>query len=136
MRVAIMGLNGVNMKQFGTFLERGDVIVAVCDDNGALLAGENNTLTYTSNVDMLRSVKPDAVCISRATPECADMIIDALSFGIDVYCNAPLDLRIEDIPRIITAEEVSSAHLYVYIGSDHDKLYSFTDAAISPSFMC
>lgn len=118
MRSAIIGLGVIGKVHASLAVAKGNEIVALCDtdESRALYAKEawaKDAEIYTDYKEMLAKAKPDVVHICTPHYLHADMVIEALSRGVNVLCEKPLCIRYEDIGRILTAEEASSAILGV-----------------------
>ena len=118
MRAAIIGLGVIGAVHAAVLAERGETVVALCDINesAAVTAREKyakDARVYTDYVKMLDEVKPDVVHVCTPHYLHAEMVIAALTRGVNTLCEKPLCIRHEDIDRILAAEAASSAILGV-----------------------
>ena len=118
MRTAIIGLGVIGKVHANLIAKRGDEMVAFCDieESRAVAAKEKwapNAEVYTDYKEMLEKAKPEVVHICTPHYLHAEMVIEALGRDIHVLCEKPLCIRLDDIDRILEAEEKSSAILGV-----------------------
>ncbi len=113
MRSAIIGYGNIAKLHAQVLASQGHVIVAVCDCNQRALQNAPGERHYTDYLQMLDQEQIDVVHICTPHHLHAQMIIDALSRNINVLCEKPLCIREEDIPRILQAQQNSTAQLGV-----------------------
>ena len=130
MRIALIGLADTGARHYELLRERDEKIVAICDNDKDRLAKFACRRKYTNEIKMLRDTDPDTVHITVRGEGLAEMIIDALSLGINVVCEEPLELAATDVPRILAAEEASSATLGVYSENDFTHIKSFAETCL------
>lgn len=112
MRSAIVGY-GVIGKLHGKILREMGHLSAICDVDLTALDGINDANTYSDYISMLDKERPDVVHICTPHYLHADMVIEALSRNINVICEKPLCIKLEDIDRILEAEKNSRGILGV-----------------------
>lgn len=112
MRAAIVGY-GVIGKVHAAAIAKHGTLVAVADANPAALSGAPCKLRYADYKKMLDEVKPDVVHICTPHYLHAEMVIEALNRGINVLCEKPLCIDLNDVERILKAEKASAARLAV-----------------------
>ncbi len=129
-RVGIAGLGFMGKMHFHTYKKRDDVeIVAVCDvDEGkfsdtAGVVGNiegteepldlTGTECYTDLGKMLAEAKLDAVSICTPTYLHSEMVVKALEAGVDVLCEKPMALSVEQCEAMIDAQKKSGKRLQV-----------------------
>ncbi len=113
MKSAIVGLGVIGNVHKSLINKLGLNLVAVCDVDEHKLDSIDGVQKFSDYITMLDTVKPDVVHICTPHFLHADMIIEALSRNINVLCEKPLCIKIEDIDRILSAEKFSSAQLGV-----------------------
>ena len=112
MKCAVIGL-GVIGKVHCEIIQAQADLVAVCDIDESKFDLYPNALHYTDYKKMLKEVKPDVVHICTPHYLHAQMTIFALSENINVFCEKPLCIDKNDIPKILDAEKRSKAILGV-----------------------
>ena len=113
MRTAVVGVGVIGNVHIRVLLEQKKNVVALCDTDAEKLKAYPDIQGYADYLTMLDEVKPNVVHICTPHHLHADMTIAALDRGINVLCEKPLCIKEEDIPRILAAEERSSAKLGV-----------------------
>lgn len=107
LRLGVIGTGNRGSDVMGNFLKTPNVeVVALCDVydknlNSALAKTEGKAKTYTDYQALLDAKDVDAVLIATPDPWHAQMSIDALHAGKDVYCEKPLTFSIEEGYKII-----------------------------------
>jgi len=90
-------------------------IGALCDIDGARLrAGVRRVRgadSFDRHQDLLDKGQAQAVFIATGTPDHKEVVLDALSAGKDVHCEAPLAHRVEDAIEIARAARESAQDL-------------------------
>ena len=112
MKGAIVGLGVIGNVHKELLQKLGITLCAVCDEDVRCMDGVIAT-KYVDYVQMLDNERPDVVHICTPHFLHADMIIEALSRDINVLCEKPLCIKIEDVERILDAEKKSKAQLGV-----------------------
>ena len=112
MRSAIVGY-GVIGKLHGKILREMECLSAICDVDETVTSDVSDVAVYGDYLHMLDEEHPDVVHICTPHYLHADMIIEALRRNINVLCEKPLCIRLEDIDRILEAEKSSRAILGV-----------------------
>lgn len=112
MKGAIVGLGVIGNVHKELLQKLGITLCAVCDKDTRRMDGVVAT-KYVDYVQMLDNERPDVVHICTPHYLHADMIIEALSRDINVLCEKPLCIRLEDVERILNAEKKSKAQLGV-----------------------
>ena len=125
MRSAIVGY-GVIGRLHGKILREMGYLTAICDIDAEALSEISDANTYGDYLQMLDTEKPDTVHICTPHYLHADMVIEALKRNINVVCEKPLCIKIEDIDRILAAERNSKAIL----GVCHQNRYNPCNAYI------
>ncbi len=126
MKSAIIGLGAISAVHKKVLLEQGQEIVAVCDNDESRFASFPNSLHYSDYVKMLDEVKPDVAHICTPHYLHADMICECLSRNINVICEKPLCINLNDGERIVQAEKNSKAIL----GVAHQNRYNPSSAFV------
>jgi len=120
MRAAVIGV-GTAGSIHTTVLREQNRLCAVCDIDENKLSKYAGIPTYTDYKKMIAEQKPDAVHICTPHYLHAEMIIYALSLGINVLCEKPLCISYEQIDAVLEAEKSSSAALGVCFQNRYNK---------------
>ena len=117
-RVAVVGCGAICGNHVNGILASGQAICALCDTDesrAASIAGKFSldTKIYTDYIGMLDTEHPDSVHICTPHYLHAEMVIAALSRGINVLCEKPLCINRGELDAILKAAESSSAQLGV-----------------------
>lgn len=123
MKSAVIGL-GTAGKIHCEIIAKCDELVAVCDIDESKFSLYPSVKHYTDYKKMLQEVKPDVVHICTPHYLHTEMVIFALEENVNVFCEKPLCIDKNDIPKILTAESKSKAML----GVCHQNRYN--DASI------
>ena len=113
MRSAVIGIGNMGTNHCSIIRELGFDLVAVSDIDSKKSTKIPDCEFYTDYIEMLESVHPDVVHVCTPHYLHAEMIIECLNRNINVLCEKPLCISLDDIPRIIEAENKSSAILGV-----------------------
>ncbi len=118
MKIVITGAGVIGRVHLKALLELGIMPAAICDideekANTMLRELHLDLPVFGDYRDMLDKLQPDSVHICTPHYLHADMIVEALSRGVNVLCEKPLCIKREDIPRILAAEKASNAMLGV-----------------------
>ncbi len=109
MKSAIIGLGGISNVHSKVLLEQGHQIVAVCDNDKSRLEKFPLSKQYTDYLQMIEQTEIDVVHICTPHYLHAQMIIDCLSRGINVLCEKPLCISLEDGEKIVSVAKASKA---------------------------
>lgn len=112
MKAVIVGY-GVIGRLHGKILREMGHLSAICDVDSDALADVDDVKKYSDYLNMLDEEHPDSVHICTPHYLHADMVIEALKRNINVICEKPLCIKVEDIDRILEAEKNSKAILGV-----------------------
>ena len=103
-RVGIVGLGKMGLSHLSMFRAHPDVdLVAVCDSSGYVLdvLGKYTGMeTFTDYAKMLERASLDAVVIATPSHLHAAMVEAALNQGLNVFCEKPFCLDVEDGERL------------------------------------
>lgn len=113
MKSAIIGLGVIGKVHYDVLKSQNADIVALCDIDESVLQKYDCVKKYTDYKTMLDCEDIDVVHICTPHYLHADMAIYALNKNVNVLCEKPLCIKIEDIDRIIDAERRSKAMLGV-----------------------
>lgn len=113
MKVAVIGIGIVGKLHLDLLLDSGRNVVAICDVDPLKCAPYLQLTAYTDYREMLDKEQLDIVHICTPHYLHTEMILYALERGVNVLCEKPLCITEEDIPKILEAEEKSSAQLGV-----------------------
>lgn len=130
MRSAVIGVGVIGSLHTHILSER-KTLCAVCDIDGEKLKKYADIPTFTDYKVMLDEVRPDVVHICTPHYLHAEMVVYALDKGINVLCEKPLCISIEQMKRILDAEEKSSARLGVCLQNRYNKESVFVKEYLS-----
>ena len=129
-RVGVVGLGFMGRVHFKNYKDRDDVqIAAVCDTDQARLKGDSGVAgnvpgaeepldftgieIFTDFDKMLAEVKLDAVSIALPTHLHSHFTVKALDAGLNVLCEKPMALDIQQCEKMITAAEKAGKILQI-----------------------
>ncbi len=118
LKFAVIGLKTHGKRHIeGIIANNTATLAAICDNDAEILSEtakiygiKNTVLDYH---ELLDKTKIDAVCIVTPDQVHREMVVDFLEAGIDVLCEKPLALNLEDCAAMLEAEKVSGAKLMV-----------------------
>ena len=118
MKVAVIGIGAISSAHISALLSSGQQIVALCDvqTQKCERANEQYNLSakiYSDYKQMLDSESLDAVHICTPHYLHAEMVCNALRRNINVLCEKPLAINLEQLTDIENAVKSSSAQLGV-----------------------
>jgi len=118
MKIAIIGTGVIGNVHAEVLYELGTPAGALCDLQHAKAETVRDkyapdAVIYTDWQQMLNEFKPDVVHICTPHDLHAKMTITALKQNVNVLCEKPLCIHLEDIDEILRAERESSAKLGV-----------------------
>ena len=118
-RVALVGCGAISGNHLGGILAAGQTVCALCDlvlekaQKKAVEFGLDGVAIYTDYTEMLRVEKPDIVHICTPHYLHAPMIVEALAQNVNVLCEKPLCISMEQLGDIRRAVSQSEARLGV-----------------------
>lgn len=118
-RVAVIGCGAISGNHINGILNAGNEICALCDivPEQARASVEKYHLgdvaIYTDYVEMLEREKPDSVHICTPHYLHAPMCVEALKRNINVLCEKPLSINMDQLHAVLEAERASKARLGV-----------------------
>ena len=113
MKIVISGMGVIGNVHLDVLGKAGVVPAAVCDIDTEKLKNIRGMRTYGDYISMLDEERPDVVHICTPHYLHAEMIIQALKRDVNVICEKPLCIKVDDIDRILEAEKTSKAQLGV-----------------------
>ncbi len=130
LRVGIVGFGFMGQMHYKCWRAlEGAEIVAVCDVNPSIEEDTKRAVgnigdteeavdfsslrLYTDFEEMLKSAELDAVSITLPTSLHADFSIKALAAGVNVFCEKPMALNVEDCERMIAEAKRSGKVLQI-----------------------
>lgn len=120
MRSAVIGV-GVIGSLHAQILSERKTLCAVCDIDDTKLKKYENIPVFTDYKKMLDEVRPDVVHICTPHYLHAEMAVYALDNGINVLCEKPLCINLEQMKSILDAEKRSKACLGVCLQNRYNK---------------
>ena len=124
MKTAIIGLGVIGHVHFEVLKGISD-IVAVCDVDKDKFEEFPNILHFTDYKEMIDTVKPDVVHICTPHYLHAEMVIYALERNVNVLCEKPLCMKLDEIDKVLLAEEKSEAKLGVCFQNRFSQMHRF-----------
>lgn len=121
MKSAIIGLGVIGKVHFDVLKSQNADIVALCDIDESALEKYDGVNKYTDYKKMLDCEHIDVVHICTPHYLHAEMAIYALGKNVNVLCEKPLCIKVEDVDRIIDAESKSKAMLGVCLQNRYNK---------------
>ncbi len=118
-RVAVIGCGAISGNHINGILSAGKTVCALCDVEPARAQqkaeqyGIRDAGIYTDYIEMLDREKPDSVHICTPHYLHAPMCIEALGRGINVLCEKPLSINMDQLHAVLKAEQESTAQLGV-----------------------
>ena len=118
-RVAVIGCGAISGNHINGILAAGQTLCALCDviPERAQASIEKyqlgNIPVYTDYVELLEKEKPDSVHICTPHYLHAPMCVEALGRNINVLCEKPLSINIDQLHAVLKAEKESNAQLGV-----------------------
>lgn len=121
MKSAIIGLGVIGKVHFDVLKSQNADIVALCDIDESALEKYDGVNKYTDYKKMLDCEHIDVVHICTPHYLHAEMAIYALGKNVNVLCEKPLCIKVEDVDRIIDAESKSKSMLGVCLQNRYNK---------------
>ncbi len=118
-RVAVIGCGAISGNHINGILGAGNEICALCDivpehaQDSAAKYNLGDVPIYTDYVEMLEREKPDSVHICTPHYLHAPMCVEALQRNINVLCEKPLSINMDQLHAVLAAERASEAQLGV-----------------------
>jgi predicted dehydrogenase len=118
-RIAVVGIGRMGLTHAENLARRvrGVQLVAVTtsDEQRAAKARARcgDVAVYPDLEALLAAGGLDAVCISSSTSAHADNVVQCAAAGLDIFCEKPLALTLDDCDRAITATEAAGVQLMI-----------------------
>jgi scyllo-inositol 2-dehydrogenase (NAD+) len=118
-RIAVVGVGRMGLTHAENLATRvrGARLVAVTTANEERAAKARHccgdVAVYPGLDELLGSERLDAVCISSSTSAHADNVVQCAAAGLQIFCEKPLALTLEDCDRAIAAAEDAGVKLMV-----------------------
>ncbi|MBQ9774080.1 MAG: Gfo/Idh/MocA family oxidoreductase [Clostridia bacterium] len=118
-RVAVIGCGAISGNHINGILAAGQTVCALCDidpahaEEKAAQYGLKDIKIYTDYVEMLDREQPDSVHICTPHYLHAPMCVEALGRNINVLCEKPLSINMDQLHAVLKAEKESRAQLGV-----------------------
>lgn len=119
LRVAVIGCGAISGNHINGILAAGQTVCALCDivaehaQDSAEKYRLGNVPIYTDYVEMLERERPDSVHICTPHYLHAPMCVEALRRNINVLCEKPLSINMDQLHAVLQAERESTAQLGV-----------------------
>ncbi|MBO4380827.1 MAG: Gfo/Idh/MocA family oxidoreductase [Clostridia bacterium] len=113
MKSAIIGLGVIGKVHYDVLKKQGEEIVALCDTDFEKLGEYEGVKKYFDYKVMLEHENIDVVHVCTPHYLHAEMVIYALKKGINVLCEKPLCISIEQLDTVLDAEKKYTAKLGV-----------------------
>ena len=141
LRVAVIGCGAISGNHFAAIREAGQELVALCDilpsrTRGAIQKYALGELPcFTDYIEMLDTVKPDAVHICTPHYLHAPMCIAAMERDIHVLCEKPLCISLEQLKELREAARRSRSQVGVCLQNRYEpnmrRLYEMSREGVS-----
>ena len=118
-RVAVIGCGAISVNHVNGILHAGNTVCALCDvlpEHAQSIAERfelGDVPIYTDYVEMLDREKPDSVHICTPHYLHAPMCVEALQRNVNVLCEKPLSINMDQLHSVLEAERASGARLGV-----------------------
>ena len=118
-RVAVIGCGAISGNHIAGILGAQNQICALCDvvperaQESAAKFGLGDIPIYTDYVELLEREKPDSVHICTPHYLHAPMCVEALKRNVNVLCEKPLSINMDQLHAVLAAEKESAAQLGV-----------------------
>mgnify|MGYP003309067899 CR=1 FL=1 len=113
MKVAIIGVGIIGKVHLNVINNLNETLVGVCDIDKSKLIDYDESISFTDYKEMIDITKPDVVHICTPHYLHKEMIIYALNNNINVLCEKPLCIGLEELDEIEVALSHSSSQLGV-----------------------
>ena len=113
MRIGIIGLGTIGKVHKEVIDSLSEDLVAICDNNPNVLSKYSKIKGYLDYQQMIDKENLDVVHICTPHYLHTEMILYALNKNLNVLCEKPLCIKMEDIPLILEAEKNSLGKLGV-----------------------
>lgn len=143
-RAAIVGCGAICSNHVGGIIDAGQTVAALCDiipERAQAVIdrhGLKDVKIYTDYEKMLSEVRPDAVHICTPHYLHAPMAVSALDKGINVLCEKPIGISLDDLKQLSDAAARSTAQLGVCHQNRYEpcmlKLKELTDGNVDCGF--
>ena len=126
-RVAVIGCGAISGNHINGILAAGNKICALCDIDPAHAKDSaerynlGDVAIYTDYIEMLDREQPDSVHICTPHYLHAQMCVEALQRNINVLCEKPLAINMEQLHAVLAAEKASNARLGVNQQNRYEK---------------
>ena len=132
-RIAIAGLGRIGMVHLNHLLYMPQAaLVSVCDPliHKKKSLVKEGIVQYSDYSEMLKNEQLQAIVICTPTPLHFDMIEEAFSYGIHVFCEKPLDPDLQNIKSLHQFAQKSKLNIQVGFNRRFDKNFSSAQKTI------
>ncbi len=114
LKVGLVGVGGISGAHIPAWEERADAeLVALCDIRPERMEKFASKRCYTDFDEMLNNEELDILDICLPTYLHADFAVKAMEKGINVICEKPISLKVEDIERVYSCAERNNVKFMV-----------------------
>ncbi len=114
LKVGLVGVGGISGAHIPAWEERADAeLVALCDIRPERMEKFSSKRCYTDFDEMLNNEELDVLDICLPTYLHADFAVKAMEKGINVICEKPISLKIEDVDRVYSCAEKNNVKFMV-----------------------
>ncbi len=114
LKVGLVGVGGISGAHIPAWEERADAeLVALCDIRPERMEKFALKRCYTDFDEMLNNEELDILDICLPTYLHADFAVKAMEKGINVICEKPISLKVEDIERVYSCAERNNVKFMV-----------------------
>ncbi len=130
-RVAVIGCGAICGNHMNAILKSGNSVCALCDieaskaEDTAKRYGLENIPIYTDYTELLDKEEPDSIHVCTPHYLHAEMCINALKRNVNVLCEKPLCISLEQLENIRTAVKDSHAYLGVCLQNRYEPNFKY-----------
>ena len=139
MKVALIGIGGMGYCHYLAYKDVADAeVVAVCDVNVEMMkekVGNDGVRMYASYDELLKNEEVDYVDICTPNYMHSVIAVDALNKGINVFCEKPDAVSVEEALKMQAAAEESGKHLMVMRNNRYRKTAKYLKQYIADGKM-
>ena len=126
MKIALIGLGIIGKVHLNVINNSGEKLVGICDIDESKLSGFDENIIFTNYKKMIDITNPDIVHICTPHYLHKEMIIYALQNNVNVLCEKPICISLEELEEIEKTLITSNSQLGVCYQHRYDPSVIFT----------